>query len=133
MKGILRSFIVHAFALWFVAIYLGGINFHNDPNILLAGAGVLMLVDLLIKPLVNLLLLPFNLITLGTLRWVSSAFTLYLSTLLVPGFSVIAFKYPGFNSNFFIIPPIDFSILWAYIVISIIVSLIVSFLFWLAK
>ena len=133
MKGILKSFVIHTFVLWLIATYLGGVQFGNDPKILLGGGLALTLVDILIKPLLNLLLLPFNLVTLGTLRWVSSVFTLYISTLLVPGFSVVAFKYPGLVTNMFIIPPLSFSVIGAYIIISIIISIIVSFIFWLIR
>lgn len=131
MKSLLRSYVVHTVVLWIVAENIGGIQFTDDPKILLLGSLALTIVDTLIKPLLNILLLPFNLVTLGTFRWVSSALTLYLSTLLVPGFSVIAFVYPGFNSSFFIIPEITFSLLWAYIMLSVIISFIVSFIFWL--
>lgn len=133
MKGILRSFVFHALVLWFVATYIGGIQFGNDIKILLGAGVALTLVDLLVKPLINLLLLPFNLVTLGTLRWLSNVFTLYITTLLIPGFSIIAFKYPGLVSNMFIVPPISFSVIGAYIVISIIVSILISFIFWLTK
>lgn len=133
MKGFFRSYLIHLFALWVIANNIGGIHFGKDPRVLLMGALALTVIDVLIKPLINLLLLPLNLVTLGTLRWVSSVFTLYISTLVVPGFEVVAFKYPGFTSNMFIIPPIDFSLFGAYIILSIFISIIVSFLFWLAR
>ncbi len=132
MKGLLRSFIFHAFVLWFIATNVGGIHFGNDPKVLLLAALALTFVDMLIKPVINLLILPLTLITLGTFRWVSSVFTLYLTTLLVPGFAVVAFTYPGLNAGFIIIPAITLSLLGAYIALSILSSLFVSFLYWLA-
>src|SRR5688572_12173068 len=102
MKGLLRSFVIHAGILWFVATNVGGIEYSDDIKILLGGAFALTLVDALIKPLINLLLLPFNLITLGTFRWVSSVIALYLTTLVVPGFAIRAFTYPGLATEYFI-------------------------------
>lgn len=131
MKGLLRSFIIHAGILWFVASNVGGIEYANDIKILLGGAFALTLVDALIKPLINLLLLPFNLVTLGTFRWVSSVFALYLTTLVVPGFAIRAFNYPGLATEFFIIPSLSLSLLGAYILIAILVSFLVSFFFWI--
>src|SRR3989344_6630907 len=119
MKGIIRSFTIHAFALWIIAGNIGGLHYGNDPRYLLLGALALTLIDVLLKPLINLLLLPLNLVTLGTLRWISSALTLYLATLIVPSFQVVAFKFPGFTSSLFIIPAINFSTFGAYILISI--------------
>jgi putative membrane protein len=131
MKSLLRSFVVHSIVLWIVATYVGGISFNNDLKILLLGALSLTLVDALIKPLINILLLPFNLVTLGTFRWVSSVITLYMATLIVPGFAVNAFRYSGLMTAFFIIPPFTLSVLGAYILIAILVSIFVSILFWL--
>lgn len=131
MKGILRSFVIHTVVLWIVATEIGGVHFNNDLKVLLMGALALTLVDSLIKPFINLLLLPFNLVTLGAFRWVSSAFTLYISTLLVPGFAVVAFRYAGLATPFFIIPPFALSLLGAYILIGVLISLFVSILFWL--
>lgn len=133
MKGILRSFLFHVLILWVIATYVGGIEYGKQFQILAMGALALTAVDALIKPLINLFLLPFNLITLGTFRWVSGVFTLYLSTLLVPGFSVVPFKYPGFISTMFIIPPIELSLIGAYIAIAILVSICVSLLFWISR
>tara|TARA_Y100000310_G_C20536218_1_gene740978 strand:+ start:627 stop:1028 length:402 start_codon:yes stop_codon:yes gene_type:complete len=133
MKGLLRSFVIHIIVLWAIATFIGGIDFAGEPRTLALGALVLTLADSLIKPFINLLLLPFNLVTMGTFRWVSSVFTLYLSTLLVPKFSVTGFSYPGFSSNLFIIPPMELSLIWAYVVLAILISLIVSLLFWLLK
>lgn len=133
MKGLLRSFVVHTIVLWFIATYVGGIVFGADPKTLAMGALVLTLMDALIKPFINLLLLPFNLVTLGTFRWISSVFTLYVSTLLVPGFSVVGFKYAGLTTDFFIIPAFGLSLLWAYIALAILISFFVSLIFWLLK
>ncbi len=131
MKSLLRSFVVHSIVLWVVANYIGGIQYNNDLKILLFGALALTLADALLKPFINLLLLPFNLVTLGTFRWVSSVVTLYFATLIVPSFSVVAFKYVGLSTAFFIIPPFALSALGAYILIGILVAIFVSLLFWL--
>lgn len=131
MKGLLRSFAIHTAVLWFVATNVGGIEFANDPKILLSGSLALTLVDALIKPFINLLLLPFNLITLGTFRWVSSVIALYFTTLLVPGFAIKAFIYPGLVTHYFIIPSLTLSLLGAYILVAILISFSISLLFWL--
>lgn len=131
VKSLLRSFLIHASVLWFVSSNVGGLEYGLDPKILLYGALALTLVDALIKPLINLLLLPFNLITLGTFRWVSSVIALYLTTIIVPGFIIKAFVYPGFVTSYFIIPSLTLSVFGAYILIGILVSFCVSVLFWL--
>ena len=131
MKGLLRSFLIHSLVIWLVAEYIGGIGFGKNINTIFAAGLALMLADTILKPLINLLLLPFNLITLGVFRWVSSALMLYITTLVVPNFSIHAFRYNGLVTNFFIIPQLDFSPFAAYIVLGILISFVVSLIFWL--
>lgn len=131
MRRILRSFSIHLFVLWLVATNIGGIDYQGNFNNLALGAAALTLAESLLKPVINLLLLPFNLVTLGVFRWVSSVITLYVATLLVPGFAITAFVYPGLSTNLFIIPEIQFSLITAYILLSFLVSFASSVLFWL--
>lgn len=132
MKRFLRSLFIHAFAIWIISENVGGIDYSGDFKILFLGAAALTVTDSFLKPIINLLLLPFNLVTLGVFRWVSSVITLYIATLLVTGFSVVSFVYPGLASNYFIIPSFSLSVFWAYILISFLISVSTSLLFWVA-
>ena len=58
---------------------------------LLEAAVVLALVNLIVRPLVALLTLPINLLTLGLFGWVVSALMLWLTSAIVPGFHVAGF------------------------------------------
>lgn len=131
MKRLIRSFVIYAGILWFIATYVGGVDYGNNFQTLLLGTLALTLAESLLKPIINLLLLPFNLVTLGVFRWVSNVLMLYISTLAVPGFSIVPFTYPGFSSNLFIIPSMELGLIGAYIAISIVLSIIASFVFWL--
>lgn len=131
MKRIIRAFAVYALILWLLANYVGGVEFGNDPKILLSGALALTLAELFLKPIINLLLLPFNLVTLGVFRWVSNVLMLYITTLVVPGFSIVPFTYPGFSSNLFIIPEMQLGFIGAYVLLSFVLSVVASFVFWL--
>lgn len=131
MRRLFRSFFIHAFAIWFVAKNFGGIDYNDNLQYLALGAVALTITDGILKPLINLLLLPFNLVTLGLFRWVSGVVTLYIATTLVSGFSIVPFVYQGLNSNWFIIPQIPFSLFVAYIVVAFAISLVAGFIFWL--
>lgn len=131
MKRLIRSFVIYSGILWFIATYVGGVDYGNNFQTLLLGTLALTLAESLLKPIINLLLLPFNLVTLGVFRWVSNVLMLYISTLAVPGFSIVPFTYPGFSSNLFIIPSMELGLIGAYIAISIVLSIIASFVFWL--
>lgn len=131
MKRLLRSFAIQLFALWLISKNIGGIDYHNNFQNLALGALALTFGEAFLKPIINLLLLPFNLVTLGVFRWISSVVTLYIATLLVPGFAVVPFTYTGLSSNLFIIPQLEFSLVTAYLILSFFISFITSLLFWL--
>lgn len=134
MRRIIKHYLVDTLALYFIYRTFSGIYLQNLPQtLLLAGVG-LMISSLLIKPLINVLLIPVNLVTFGLFRWVSSAVTLYIVTLVVPGFSIIGFNFAGFASKWidvpaFALPP---GIL-AFIAVSFLLSLVTSLIYWLIK
>jgi putative membrane protein len=133
MKRILRHYVIDTFSLWTVSQIAQGLVFGEGPKtLLIAGAGVTC-VSLLAKPVINLLLLPLNLITFGLFRWVSSAIVIYLVTLIVPKFKVIGFHFAGFSSPWLDIPSLNFKGFWAYIGFSFLFSLIAQFIYWLIK
>lgn len=133
MKKLVRHFVIDTFCLWVVSQTADGLFFENGfQTLLIAGVSV-SLVSLLAKPVINLLLLPINLVTFGFFRWASSAVVIYLVSVLIPAFKVTRFYYPGFNSPWFDIPSLNFTGLMAYISFSFLLSLIMSFIYWLLK
>ena len=101
MRPILRSLLITATALYFTTLVLPGITFSRGFKGLTLTVVILVLVDRLIKPLINLLFLPLNLITLGMFRWVINVFVLYLVSLLSPDLMIT-----GFTLNQFYFTPL---------------------------
>jgi len=133
MKRILRHYLIDTYSLWVVSRIASGMVFERGiHSLLIAGVG-LMAVSLLAKPIINMLLLPLNLVTFGLFRWVSSAVVLYIVTLLVKDFRIVSFNYPGYESVWIEIPPINFTGTWAFIGFSFILSILTSFIYWLIK
>lgn len=89
--------------------------------------------NLFIRPLVNVLLLPINIITLGTLRWLVNVATLYLVILLVPGFFINGFQFFGFAFQGISIPALSFGAFGGIIAFSFGISIISGILHWIAK
>ena len=131
MKRLIRAYVIYLSVLWAISSYIGGIEYGKSLQTLLAASLALTVAEILLKPILNLLLLPFNLVTLGVFRWVSNALMLYITALLVPAFSIVPFTYPGFHSDLFIIPAVSLGLIGAYIFLSLILSFIASFVFWL--
>lgn len=134
MKRILRSLAINAFALWLInQAFPQALFFAKGLETLAFTALVLALVNLFIRPLINLLLLPINLLTLGTFRWLVNVATLYLVTLIVHDFKIRAFVFLGFSYKGIIIPSASLNTLWALVLVSFGLSFISAILSWLCK
>lgn len=133
MKRLIRHWAIDTYALYLTTTIAGGIQFENGiRTLLLAGLGF-MGASLLAKPVINVLLLPINLVTFGMFRWVSAAVVLYLVTLLVPNFRVANFDFPGFSSRWVDIPALYFEGFLSFVAFSFIISVITSIIYWLVK
>ena len=133
MKRILRHYLIDTTSLWLVSQTASGIVFGKGINTLLLAGVALTLISIFAKPIINILLLPLNLITFGLFRWISSAVVLYIVTLLVEGFQITFFHFSGFSNKWVEIPTLDFRGILAYIAFSLILSILTTFLFWVVK
>ena len=131
MKKILRHYVINTLILYVVSRIAHGLYFENGlETIIIAGAG-LTVASLLAKPVINLLLLPINLITFNLFKWVSSAVALYLVTIVVPGFKITGFIFAGLSSQWLDLPAINLSGFLAYVAFSFMFSFFASFIYWL--
>jgi len=133
MKKILKHFVIDTYSLYLVSKIAQGLVFENGFRTLVIAGAVVAVVSLLAKPVINLLLLPLNLVTFGVFRWVSSAIVIYLVSMLIKEFKVTRFFFPGYHSQWFDLPEITFAGIMAYIAFSFILSVIMSFIYWLTK
>lgn len=131
MKKILRAFVFNLVSLWLASLVLKGIKFSDGQKTILLASASLTLVNILIKPLINLLLLPVNLLTLGIFRGLVNILCLYLVTFFIPQMSFNGFTFPGFSFQGFLIPEMYLSSFWVLVLASFIISLLNSLFYWL--
>lgn len=130
---ILKYFVIDTVTLYIVSLNIRGMSFDGGVKTLLLAGVVLAIAQFLIKPLINLLLLPINLLTFGLFKWVSYAVTLYLVTLLVSGFKITEFYFSGLSSYWFSLPVISLSGIFAFVAFSFLISTVSSIISWIMK
>lgn len=133
MKTLLKHFIIDTVTLYLVSQLISGIVFADGLYTLLLAGVVLALATLIVRPIINILILPLNLVTFGLFKWVAYAVTLYLVTLVVPGFKLLDFAFSGFGTQWFSIPPVFVSGVFAFILFSFVISFISSIVYWIFK
>jgi putative membrane protein len=83
--------VFNAVGLWVVTEYLvAGISFASTEALLIA-ALVLGVVNAIVRPIVLILSLPLNILTLGLLTFVINGLMLSITAALVPGFYITTF------------------------------------------
>lgn len=133
MKGLLKSIVINSTAFYIASAVVKGFQFTGGlPTLIIAGI-TFALINALVKPLISLFLLPFNLITLGFFAWIINVIMLHILTLIIPEIKIIAWQFTGLTYQGFVIPPISFSSLQTLIIASFFISIITSTLRWLAK
>ena len=84
---LIRSILITAITIAILAWALPNVSYMNWITLLLASF-VLTFLQNIAKPVLKLLFLPINIVTLGLFSLVINVFLLWLATYLVPGFNI---------------------------------------------
>lgn len=90
MKALLLKWLINTIALFVVVNVVSGISVERWQT-LLVGALVLGLLNAFFRPLILLLTLPVNVLTLGLFTLIINGMIFYLAAWLVTGFHVTGF------------------------------------------
>ena len=134
MKKLLRLYLVELLSLYLVTQLASGIYFENSFEGILVTALALSVASYLLKPVINILLLPLTLATLGIFKFIASAIALYIVDLAVNQFEIVGFNFGGFHTNYFDIPAFQSEQkLIAYVIFSFLISFLSTFINWIRK
>lgn len=131
MKSLIRTLILNIAVIFFAAWVLPGLSYSGNFQVLILAAVALGLVNMIVRPIVKLVTLPINLLTLGIFSWAINVFLLYLVTRLIPGFGVSAFDFQGWVYQGIVLPAMEVGLFSSYILSSFLISLLTSILGWL--
>lgn len=133
MKTLIRNTFFNTVALFILTLLLPGVKVTGGFINFIIGGFFLALMFKVLKPILNLISLPLNLITLGGFSFFINVLILYLTVIFVPSISITKFIFPGISFSGFIIPQVEFNTFFAYIISAFLLTTIVSFLGWLIK
>lgn len=100
-------------------------SFQVEPTITsyLLASLVFLVINFFVSPILKLIFLPINLLTLGLFRWIINVMVLYLFDWLYAGIQISSFSFPGFSSTILVLPPAELSLFWTLVLSSLIMSL----------
>lgn len=133
MKSLIRSYLINLGALWATTQLLPGLEVVGGTRELLLAALVLMLSSYLLVPILKIVLLPLNLLTLGFFAWLSNVLALYILVSFIPTLRLVPYYFQGIEIGGLTISASELTTLQVAVVAAVMLSFIIHFLKWLVK
>ncbi|MFZ5845681.1 MAG: phage holin family protein [Patescibacteria group bacterium] len=128
MKYLVRVLLFNLFGLWLTSQILPTLKIASGWATLILAGIIFSLLLTIVKPVLRILFIPINLLTLGLASWFINVILLYLLTIFVPAVEVVPWTFPGATGAGFVIPPIYLNYPVALIVSAIFVTFVVQLL-----
>lgn len=129
----MKKTVIHAASFYIAPFVVSGLKVQGDAATYIAAGFVLTLVSFIIKPLVVLLTLPFNILTLGFFSLFINALMLYIVTLFVPQITVSAFVLESITIVGIKTPEIAFNTFFAFVACAFVLSFVSGLLSYIMK
>jgi len=133
MKSILRNYLINLGALWAITQIIPAVTIIGGVKGFMIGALAFMAANIFLIPLLRILLLPLNLLTVGFFTWLSNVLALYFLVTVIPSFNISSYQFPGVFYQGFTIPSLELSTFQTVILVSFLIGLIIHFISWLIK
>jgi len=133
MKGLIRNTVINGISLAVLNQIVPGVVISGGFKTFVIAGFILSLLLLILKPILNILSLPLNMVTLGLFSFFTNSIILYLLTIFVTDITVSKFTFNGFTFAGFIVPVMNFNTFYAFVITAAILSIIIAFFDWLIK
>lgn len=133
MKTLLKILAGNGVSLYVLSKLFPAFQIEGTLRTFAVATTTLSLLQILVRPVLELVLLPVNLLTLGVFRWVSSVVILWFMMKLVPGISVLPYHFEEFSYRGVVIPETNLSGFWSIVVSAFVLSWISSLVNWITS
>lgn len=127
MKGLIVKAVGTALAFYLTDRLVGGFTIESTLSAFAIASLIFIVFNAIIKPIIKLLLLPINLLTLGLFHWLINVIVLYLFDLLYDGVAIVAYRFEGYSSSLINLPPANINLFWTLVISSFAISIFYSF------
>lgn len=131
MRGVIKNILLYAFALYITHLLFQGLIIHGDFKTFLIGGLLLAIGFKILKPVLSIISLPFNILSLGLFSIFIIAFIFFLITLVYPFIEIRPFLFPGISFWGLEIHPFKASLLLSYCIISATIYLLTKAVDWM--
>ena len=130
MKKRFRTALLAILAFLLLTYFYPGFTFDSTNSITVASA-TFAFVYLFVRPLIKVLSLPLNFITFGLFSLLVNVAILYLISMIVPGFEIVAFQFEGCEFLGVSVPAFHLNTFLSTLVASAVLSVSTSVFLWI--
>lgn len=139
MKHLIRTFLFSTFTVWLLDRFVPGFNLGDNLQTLALTSLALMFVTLIVIPLLSIIFMPINIITIGLFKWILTAGVLFGIITYASFITITDWQFAGFN--YFIpyanlpveLPPYSFTLWPNLILLAASYNLFLGFFGWLCS
>lgn len=118
MRELIKRIVTNALSLFLVSLFLSGLSISGGFESFLIAGALLAIFATVLDPIVRIVTLPFNILTLGLLSFLTTLVALFGVTFFYPSVSIHAFTFAGISFLGLSIAKIQFSHFLSFVVIS---------------
>lgn len=123
MRSLIAKIVSTMVSFYITSSLISGFKIETTWQSYLIASLIFLLFNLLVTPLIKLLLLPINLLTLGLFRWITQVLVIYLFDILYTGITISSYYFAGFTSSILALPAGNLSSFWVYCLSALIMSI----------
>lgn len=97
MKNIVKKYLITASSLFILTQAIPSFSISGGWMRLFLSSLILFILFYIVKPLINLVMLPLNLLTLNFFSWVIQVLIFYLWTAIVKDVKILSWQFPGLD------------------------------------
>ncbi len=128
MKKFFRKSVFSLIAIYLTSLWNKGFIIENNIIIYLKTAFLIVLIFYLIAPLLKIIFLPLNILTMGLLSSLVNLFLFYFILINFSLVKIVSWKFNGLSLGFINISPLEISFITNILLVSFSISFIVNLL-----
>ncbi len=131
MKKLIQRFLVTTITFYFLISFYPGLTGPSNYQPLIIAASIYLFLELIIKPLLKVFLIPINILTFGLASFFVNIILLYIFLIIFPDINVVPFSLGPFQYNNITIPTLHFGYWSSLVLTSFLLSFSISFIQWI--
>jgi uncharacterized membrane protein YvlD (DUF360 family) len=133
MKALLRAILINLLVIYTVDKFYPGFILEPGIKNLITAAILWHIINKIVRPIIKLLLLPINLITLNLFAWTIGIITIFILQTILGTIEIVTYDFPGLTASGFVIPSLHINIFFSYILTSLMLNGGVNSIKWLIR